>query len=253
MGSKGNRRHTKRLNTSKYTHINKKRYTFYLNTRPGTHSKDQSIPLISLLRDILKVAKNRKEAQIILNDGKVFVDGVVRKDGRFPVGLMDVVDIPLLKKAYRMLPHPKKGLYPLEIPDKEKSFKLCRIENKSTVKGGHIQLNLHDGRNITIEVKDPTKPKEDKYKTMGVLKITLPEQEIKNYYPLNEESPILVVQGKNLGMTGSITEISKQFGPNANIVKIATREDVIHETAYAYSFVLGNKRSVISLFEESKT
>jgi len=247
MGSKGNKRHVKRFNTSKYTHIDKKNGKYYLNTRAGTHPKRVSIPLGSLLRDILKVVDNLTEARKIIKMKKVLVDGVVRTEPRFPVGLMDIVEIPDLEKIYRILPKAKKGLVPQEVDKKESDFKLCRIENKTIVKNGYVQLNLHDGRNIQISVKDPKKPKEDTYNTMGVLKIKLPSQEIVEYYPLKENSPILVVRGKNLGMNGVVTKIEKRFGSNASIVKIKTPQEEIHETAYVYSFVLGKSKSVIKL------
>jgi len=178
---------------------------------------------------------------------KVLIDGVICTDPRFALGLMDIVQIPDLEKTYRILPKWKKGLVPQEIDKKESDFKLCRIENKTVVKKGHVQLNLHDGRNIQISVKDPKKPKEDTYNTMGVLKIKLPSQEIVDYYPLKENSPVLVVQGKNLGMNGVVTKIEKRFGPNASIVKIKTSQEEIRESAYVYSFVLGKTKSVIQL------
>jgi small subunit ribosomal protein S4e len=133
------------------------------------------------------------------------------------------------------------------VDKKESGFKLCRIENKTVVKNGNVQLNLHDGRNIQVLIKDPKKPKEDTYNTMGVLKIKVPTQEILDYYPLKENSPILVVRGKNLGMNGVVTKIEKRYGPNASIVKIKTSEEETHETAYAYSFVLGKAKPVIQL------
>lgn len=247
MGSKGNKRHVKRLNTPKHMNIEKKKGKYFYNTRPGPHRKRISIPLGSLLRDVLHVADNHGEARKVLKMRKVMVDGVIRTDPRFPVGLMDVVEIPDLEKIYRILPKWKKGLVPYEVGKKEGAFKLCRIENKTTVKNGHIQLNLHDGRNIHISVKDPKTPKEDTYKTMGVLKIKVPTQEIVDYYPLKENSPILVMSGKNLGMNGVVTKIEKRFGPNASIVKIKTTKEEIHETAYAYSFVVGKIKPVIKL------
>ena len=82
------------------------------------------------------------------------VDGVVRTDPRFPVGLMDIVEIPDMEKIYRILPKWKKGLVPQEVSKKESSFKLCRIENKTTIKNGNIQLNLHDGRNIRAVINN---------------------------------------------------------------------------------------------------
>ncbi|MBD3353328.1 MAG: 30S ribosomal protein S4e [Candidatus Lokiarchaeota archaeon] len=254
MGSKGNKRHTKRLNTTKYIHIDKKHPKFFINTRSGPHQKHNSLPLGHILRDLLKVVNTLKEAKKVINQGKVLIDGRVCKDVRFPVGLMDVVEILDYDKVYRILPKKIFGLYPLEIPKKEKDFKLCRIENKSTVKGGHVQLNLHDGRNILIKVKDPKKPKEDKYNTMGVLKIKLPSQEILDYYPLEENASIMVIRGKNLGMVGNINSITKRYGPNASIVKITANseggDEEIHETAYAYSFIIGKKKPEIKLFSD---
>jgi small subunit ribosomal protein S4e len=249
MGSKGNKRHVKRLNTPKYLHIEKKIGKYFYNTRAGPHPKRISIPLGSLLRDVLHVVDNHEEARKIIKMKKVLVDGVVRTDPRFPVGLMDIVEIPDLEKVYRILPKWKKGLVPQEVDKKESSFKLCRIENKTTIKNGNVQLNLHDGRNILISVKDPKKPKEDTYNTMGVLKIKVPTQEIVEYYPLKENSPILVMRGKNLGLNGVVTKIEKRFGPNASIVKIKTSKEEVHETAYAYSFVVGKLKPVIQLEE----
>ena len=243
------KRHTKRFNTPKYIQINKKERTFFYNLRPGPHPKNYSLPLGHIIRDILKIVKTGTEARKVIKLGMILVDGKVRKDPRFPVGLMDVVEIPELGKYYRILPKMKRGLFPMEIQEEEKDFKLCRIKNKTSLRGGgNVQLNLHDGRNLIIPLKDPKKPKEDKYKTMGVLKIKIPSQEIVDYYPLKENSPVLVVSGKNLGMNGIVTKIEKRFGPNASIVKVKTVEDEIHETAFNYVFTVGKVKSEINLF-----
>jgi len=253
MGSKGNKRYLKRLNTPSYIHIEKKKYKYFFNPSPGPHPKRFCLPLAHILRDVLKFAKNAREAKKIIKSGMVLVDGRVRKDLKYPVGLMDVVEIPSIKKYYRVIPRKKYGLDCLEIDESEKSFKLCRIENKTIIKGGHIQLNLSDGRNIVIYVKDPKKPVEDKYKTKDVLKIEIPSQKILDYYPLTENSPILVMQGKNLGLWGYLKSIEKRFGPNASIVKFVNTnkegKEEVFETAYSYSFVIGKNKPEIKLFE----
>ena len=166
MGSKGNKRHVKRLNTPKHMNIHKKEGKYFLNTRAGPHPKRISIPLGSLLRDVLHVVDNQNEARKVIKMKKVLVDGVVRSDPRFPVGLMDVVEIPDMEKIYRILPKWKKGLVPQEVGKKEGEFKLCRIENKTVVKNGNVQLNLHDGRNILVDVKDPNPGNAKVYKTL---------------------------------------------------------------------------------------
>ena len=61
-------RHTKRFNTGKYIHINKKESKFFLTTRPGSHPKNNSLPLLHVLRDLLKLVKNGKEGKKIIRD-----------------------------------------------------------------------------------------------------------------------------------------------------------------------------------------
>jgi small subunit ribosomal protein S4e len=148
---------------------------FATTIKGGGHKHEEAIPLRVVLRDMLGYAKTIKESKKIVSSGKVLVDQVVRKDDRFGVGLMGVVSIPDAKKHFRIVPKGKRFVL-VEIPEKEAKIKLCRIENKTVVKGGNIQLNLHDGRNILIKVKNPEKPEEDVYKTKDSLIISLPDQ-----------------------------------------------------------------------------
>ena len=52
---------------------------------------------------MLGIVDTRAEAKRVLSEGKILVDGVIRKDLRFPVGLLDVITIPLENVAYRVL------------------------------------------------------------------------------------------------------------------------------------------------------
>ena len=115
-----------------------------------------------------------------MNKKGVVIDGIPRKDLHFPIGLMDVIELPEINKAYRILASKNHGLMVSEITKDESKFKLCRINNITTVKGGLQQLNLHDGRNILI------KKGENKYKTRGTLKISIPNQEILEYFAFKE-------------------------------------------------------------------
>lgn len=61
---------------------------------PGPHKTRECLPLILLLRNRLKYALTGKEVTSILMQRLVEVDGKVRTDKTYPVGFMDVVDIP---------------------------------------------------------------------------------------------------------------------------------------------------------------
>lgn len=182
MAKKGPKRHLKRLAAPVRWELPRKIHKFTVRPLPGAHPMSESLPLLLIVRDILKYADNAREAKKIIKMGKVLVDGRVRKEEKLPVGLMDVVSLPDANENYRVL-FDRKGrikLKPTENPD----VKLCKIKNKTVIKGGHIQLNLHDGRNIVIKVSDPTKAEEDVYKTGDTLLISIPEQEIKAHIPL---------------------------------------------------------------------
>jgi small subunit ribosomal protein S4e len=241
MGSKGNKRHLKRLNTPGFLRIHRKTNKFSLKPRPGPHPKQFCLSIGHVLRDLLKLTNNAKETNVLLKQRKVLVDGTVRVDPNFPLGLMDVFEIPDISKAYRVLPSQKHGLIVSEITKEEAKFKLCRIENISVLKKGASQLNLHDGRNITIPAD------KSEYETKGTLKLSLPSQEILGFYPMKENSQAIICHGKNIGMAGKLVQLIERFGVNASVAVIETSEGVNINTAYDYAFVIGSDQPSIDL------
>ncbi|MGC9345552.1 MAG: 30S ribosomal protein S4e, partial [Candidatus Bathyarchaeales archaeon] len=185
MGKKGGSTGLKRKPAPRFWPIHRKEFVWVVKPSPGPHSLESCLPLAIVLRDILRFAKTRKEAKTIVSQGKVYVDGKVRREDDFPVGLMDVISIPEIDKCFRILPS-SKGLILHPIDKEEANFKLCRIENKTLVKNGHLQLILHDGSNIPVKVADPKNLQEDVYKTLDTLQISLPERQILQHIKLKE-------------------------------------------------------------------
>ncbi len=226
--------------------ISVKEHIWAPRSSPGPHSLERSMPLLIVLRDVLKLAESAREAKYILKSGAVKVDGVVRKDYRFPVGLMDVIEIEKENLVFRLLPRPGKFLDLVPIPEHEKYFKLCRIENKRTVKGGHIQLNLHDGSNVLIRISDPKNPVEDVYKTFDVVKISLPDRKILEHYTFEPGGLALVTSGRKIGRIGKIVEV--KGGPMREY-KIVTLEDGNEkfDVGYLTVFVIGKDSPALTL------
>ena len=246
MTRHGNQKVLKRLNTPAFLQIKRKHGKFFVKTTPGPHSSRFCLPLLHIVRDLLKIVDTHREAKKLIVAGYFKVDGKRVRNKSFPVGLMDVISIEKLNLHYRILPDSHHGLILHEISEEESGFKLCRINNKKTVKGGHIQLNLHDGRNILIKVQDPRTPKEDIYKRMDVLKISLPEQEIHKILRFKENNIAIIMSGKNIGQVGKIINILKRFGPKASTVSI--QHNGRHtETLYDYTFIIGEENSEINI------
>ena len=148
----GSRKHLKTYKAPKTWPIHPKEDTWTVKPSAGSHSIENSLSLTLVIRDILKLADNSREAKRIINSGNVLVDGRVIKDYKFPVGFMDIIEIPKTGEVYRVLLD-KKGRLQLNKIE-ENDSKLCKIVNKSTIKGGKIQVNLHDGKNVIIDEND---------------------------------------------------------------------------------------------------
>jgi len=250
MTRHGGQKVLKRLNTPAHLQIKRKHGKFFIMPSPGPHPSRFCLPLLHVVRDLLKIVDTHKETKKLIGLGYIKVDGKIVRNKSYPVGLMDVISIEKLKKHYRILPDSHHGIVLNEISEDESNYKLCRINNKTTVKGGHIQLNLHDGKNILIKVQDPKNPKEDVYKRMDVLKITIPDQEISKLIKFKENNTAIIMSGKNIGQVGKIVNILKRFGPKASTVSIEHNGDHT-ETLYDYTFVIGEENPEIKLTENA--
>jgi small subunit ribosomal protein S4e len=191
-------RKLKALSAPDFWHVEKKRQKWVVSPSPGPHKKFECIPLSLILKNILKIAETTKEAKTIIKGGNVLVDGRVVKDPSYPVGLFDTLALPKIKKFYRIVPT-KKGLELVEIDEKESNLKICRINNKTILKGGRIQLNLNDGKNILTENKE--------YKTGDSLLISLPSLNIVKHLKLQPNAIGVVVKGIDAGKIWTVEKI----------------------------------------------
>jgi small subunit ribosomal protein S4e len=238
------KRHLKRLASPKSWKIKRKVRKWVVKPSPGPHRKDESIPLLLIVRDYFGYAKNSREAKRIINNGKILVDKAVRRDYKFPAGLMDVIEIPEAKERKIVLIDKKGRLTLKKIMKKNTKYKLCKIVNKTVVKGGHIQLNLHDGRNILIRVKDPTNPKEDIYKTNDTVVIDLNKKTIVKHLPYKEGNLALITGGTHISKVARIEEIKKIRSPEPNVV-VLSEDGSKFQTIEDYIFVIGEKEPFI--------
>ncbi|MFQ6054750.1 MAG: 30S ribosomal protein S4e [Methanosarcinales archaeon] len=229
-------RHQKRISAPKSWPMAKKTHKWVVKANPGPHSKKQSIPLLVVVRDLLKLGNNSREAKRILNEGNVLVDGIIRKDYKFPVGIFDVIAIPKIEKYYRVLLD-KKGRITLLDIDNPNARKLCRINNKTIVKGGVVQLNLHDGTNI-FGTPD--------YKTKDSILLSLPDKKIVKHLKYESGNLAVVIGGKHSGEIASIKEIKKTRSSQHNMVTLTTNTKDF-ETIEDYIFVIGETEPEINL------
>ncbi|MHA1440290.1 MAG: 30S ribosomal protein S4e [Candidatus Heimdallarchaeota archaeon] len=238
MTKTGGSKHQKRIASPRNWTIPRKKHKFAFRADPGPHSRNKCIPLGILLRDVLHIAETAREMKIILNKKLVKIDGRVVTNPKHPVGLMDVIDIAEINKKYRILPHDKHLMLPFEMKKSATLTKLCQIMNKTTIKDGITQLNLHDGRNINLPKSDDSATK---YNTKDSIEIKLPSQAIVTHFPFKEGMYAIITAGKNVGKHGSIKEFKWRFGPRASTVTLVPEDGTEVQTTPEYIFVIGEK------------
>ncbi|MDI6888292.1 MAG: 30S ribosomal protein S4e [Methanocellales archaeon] len=226
--------HRKRVSAPTAWPIARKTHKWVVTPRLGPHKT--CMPLAIILRDVLKLGDNIKEVKHMLNDGQVLVDGVVRRDHRFPVGIFDVISIPVIKKHYRVV-FDSKGRF-IPIPVKDPTLKLCRVNNKTMIKGGKILLNLHDGSNVIAT---------NEYRPGDSVVLELPQRKIKQRLERKPGNLAMITGGRHLGEVGTIKELKLLRSSQPNMVVM--ENDKEFEVIEDYVCVVGTKKPAIELGE----
>ena len=197
MGKKGGDTRVKRQMAPRFWNIKRKESQFVIRVKPGPHSKTKSYPLGMVLRDALHITKTAQESKMLLNEGKVKVDGVVKHDINLAVGLMDVVEL-ANGQAYRLVPKDSELLVTVPVEDAEKAVKLAKITSKVTTKGKKLQYGFHDGKTLLSDTK---------MKVGDTCVLALPEAKVKEHIKFEKGSMALIISGENAGKTGKIEDI----------------------------------------------
>lgn len=225
------KQHLKRLASPRSWNIKKKNITFTTRPNPGPHPISYQMPITTILRDLLGIAKTTKEVKFLLHNKDCLIDGNFCHDYRRPAGIMDVISIISRNENYRMLINKRNKLYLVKLADEEKAQKLCKISSKTNIKGNKTQLNFTDGRNILVD--DSTK-----YSIGDSLLVELPSQKIKQHFECKIGAPILLISGNHVGNLATIENIDK------NVLTVKTDKGIF-TTKKEFAFVLGKDKPVI--------
>jgi small subunit ribosomal protein S4e len=216
----------------KFKRKTKMRYA--IAPKPGPHPKDACLPLGHIIRDVLGIAETRSEVRSILNRNLVKVDGVIRKDAGFPLGLMDVLTID--DKHWRIVPG-KSGFDVKPIAAAESSLKPLKVVNKRHV-NGKTQINLHDGRNMLVD--------RDVYRTSDVILYDLVGKSVKAVVQFKRGALVLIVKGKNRGKVGRVEDIISVRGLQPSRVIVKSDKETL-ETLKDFVFAIGQDKPMVEL------
>jgi len=160
--------------------------------------KQKGVPILILLRDMLKIAQNRKEVKRAIHKKNILLNKKEIKDEKESAKLFDVLTLVPSKKNYK-LSLSDKGKFNLEeIKEAEANFKVSKIKNKTILKGKKVQLNFEDGKNFLSNLK---------CKVNDSALINLKDKKIEKCLGLKDNSRAMVFAGKHTGKKGIINKI----------------------------------------------
>lgn len=185
----------------------------------SSHDDRKSIPIVFALRDVLKIAKTRREVKQICLEGNVVVNGKVRKDIAFPIQSRDILQLDKIKKNYVLVQKNKKYKFEL-IEKKDANSKIIRIIGKTVLGKNKFQANLQDGRNFLVK---------EKFNCGDSVVWDLNKNQISKIIPLEKGARVEIIKGKHLGLKGKIVG-EKEEGNKVSIeIKLEDGKNVFLE------------------------
>ena len=222
--------HIKRLMMPRSWPLPRKTTVWVQKPDPCGHSIEKCMPMGMILRDVLGVAHNRREAKKILHSRQIMVDGKIETAIGRGVGLMDVLTVG--ENNFRCILDINGKLRYRPISKKQASTKTCRVMAKTTISGGKTQLHLHDGRNLLFD-SNP------EYKSGDSVVISLPEQEIIVHHKFEQGALAYLTGGSHIGETATVSSREIKRSSKANEVSF---DDF--GTISDYVFILGNSKDI---------
>ena len=187
--------HLKRKNTSNIWPIAQKGTTYVI---VPSHEKKNGIPLLVVMRDILKIIKTRKELKKILNEGKIEVNGKPAEEENLSLILFDILSLKTENKHFRVTFSENGKIALNQVDAKHAQRKICKVINKKLITGKKVQINLNNGRNIITN---------EKISVGDSVLINFKDKKIEKIIPIQEKAEALIIKGKHMGKFGIIEKI----------------------------------------------
>ena len=193
-------------------------------------------------RNHLKLALNGREANIIIQDKEagIKIDNKIRRDVKFPVGIMDVITLAKTNESFRLLYDIKGRFTLIKLKEGEAKFKLLKVKRRVVGPNKEPYIVTHDSR--TIRFPNPEISEGD------TVKFDLEKNQIVEFYKNEPGHLAYITAGNNVGRVGSILHVERHLG-SYDIVHLRDNNGKSFATRASNLFIIGNKKSSITLPE----
>jgi small subunit ribosomal protein S4e len=206
MARKGNSRHMNRFAASKYMRIDRKVSTYVTKQNPGRHTLENSIALVTLLKEKMGVAADSREAGILIKNGNVLINGKQVRDKRYPVGFGDMITLKPTGASYR-IDVAKKGA--IRVDDKPTTDRYVKVIGKYLGKKNKVMLRLYDGS--VLEGKNEVKVNDS---------VAVKDNAVKSIVKFSSGARCYVIKGTHASESGTIKGINTGTATRASTVEV---------------------------------
>ncbi|MDO5844427.1 MAG: 30S ribosomal protein S4e [Methanocorpusculum sp.] len=229
---------TKRMTAPDAWKLARKESKYVLSPASGPHD-GSALPIGVWLRDHMHLAENNKEARQILHSRQVVLNGHIVTDDHIGIDVFDIISFPKINKHYLILVDADGKQIEKEISAESANFRLVKVANKTTLKGGKTQINLTCGANFISD---------DLYKGKDTLVIGINGDDrfaVAEHFPYAVGSMAIIIGGQHTTKVGKITKIYTQASslPNRVILQDANGSEL--ETIEDYIYVIGTTESYL--------
>jgi len=197
---------------------------------PGPHKLRECMPLMVFLRNRLKYALTYVECKKIVKQRLIKIDGKIRTESKYPIGMMDVVTIEKTGENFRMLYDHKGRFVVHRIDAEEAKTKLCKVKRVMVGPKGVPFVVTNDGR--TIRYPDPL------VKLNDTILINTSTAKIQEFVKFESGNLCMITGGRNIGRVGIITSRERHPG-SFEIVHVKDANGHAFATRVNNVFVIG--------------
>lgn len=209
----------------------KKEIKYITRPKPGKNFL-YSMPLGTILKEVICIARTEKEVKFILSEKNLFVNGVRVNEPKYPVGIFDTIEIKEIGKFYRMVFDRRGNLAIVNTDKMDAEARPVKIKGKTMLQKGKVQLNFSDGTNLIADKK---------YEIGDVLIIKHPKT-VTSVIKLEKDVLVYIVGGKNSGKLGVVKDIAGD-----GVTFSVDGKDF--KTLKEYSFQIGKDKPVVKLHD----
>ena len=233
-------RHTSRLAAPRPWQVARKATKWIAKPTSGPRTKAEGIPLVVLLRDVVGMIENQRELKYLINTKQILVNGKIYRETRFPVGLFDVISFPTIKKHYRVVLTTLGKLQATEISNKEANTLLLQVNEKTSIKGGKLQINLSNGWNVLTDSKTKIKVGESVLFDLNKKKIT-------ENFGFSNGSQVYFVRGKRAGHSATFKSLKETGVLRRQKIAVLELGKETIESSLNNLITVGTKKASITL------